>query len=106
MGDTTLVDIFEAAGGKVSEDRKSVVIDGANPLKSIDIVLRVYPRSVRIEQPYRDGKPEEYITFDIILDPGLRIGETTVMGTPIEEILYDEGFELPVAQVRLLKETK
>jgi hypothetical protein len=40
---TTLIDIYEAAGYEVSEDRQSVVMDSSKPLKPFDIILRVIP---------------------------------------------------------------
>lgn len=92
-GTTTMVDIYEAAGGVVNEDRTSVTI--STP-KSFEIVLRVFPIGVE------SGMDGDFVTFDVVLDDTVVFGEPTLLGTPYSELQNDASIRLPVDQVRIL----
>lgn len=100
IGDTTLLDIYEACGATVSEDRTSISFT-AGALKPIDIVIRVMPTAVEIP-----GMNEaEQVTFDVFVDDELAFGEhIPYIGTPYRIINRDTQIKLPVSQVKILKE--
>lgn len=94
---TTLVDIYEAAGATVSEDRKTVTMIPGQ-MKPFEIILTVYPTGIEMEDPY-----VEKITFDIILNSEVAFGKTGFAGTPMYQRFPEADFSLPVDQVRILK---
>lgn len=98
--ETTLVDIYVAAGAQLSADGTMVSFDRAQ-LNSFEIILRVFPKEVRVERPWQGAEPETYVTFDVLLGSSIRIGEPGFLGHPVEEIIHEAGFELPVDQVRI-----
>ena len=98
MGDTTLIDIYEAAGATVSEDRKMVSMTHGD-LKPFKIELLVYPGTVEF-----DGVGGEKITFDVMLEDEFALGKTTYAGTPMHQIHHIAEVTLPVSQVKIIKE--
>lgn len=98
---TTLIDVYEAGGAAVSEDRKSVTLK-PNDMHAFDIVLRVYPIAVE-----HDGITKEKVTFGVILDDEYVLGKhIPYQGTPMHMIVHDAEIVLPVDQIRILKEDK
>ena len=97
-GETTLIDIYEAAGGEVNEDRTQVSMNPAQ-MKPFDIKLRVYPSAVTHDM---DG---ERITFGILLDDEMTL-EETAGGTLMHRHDFIAELEMPIAQVKILKEDK
>lgn len=93
--DTTLVDIYEAAGATVSEDRTTAT--NLHQMQPFDIVLRVFPTGLQLGGP--DG---EKMTFAILLESNYFF-ETVPEGTRMREVGYNEEVTLPVNQVRILK---
>jgi len=91
---TTLIDIYEAAGGKVNEDRTMVQMNTGAPTP-FEIVLKVVPGVVEM-----DGLGNTDVTFHVLLDDRIVVNERaqSVSWQPfISEV------KLPVEQVRLLK---
>lgn len=95
---TTMLDIYEAMGGVANEDRTQVSVTPGQT-KPFDIVLRVVPATFELNS---DGV--EKVTFAIFLDDEFRFGDTTPAGTPMYTIQHEEEIQLPVSQVRILKE--
>lgn len=89
---TTLIDIYEAAGGKVNEDRTQVEVNGA--AKPFDIVLRVIPTAVNI-----DEVAGRSVTFAVLLDDTHHFEDNR--HTWVE---HEVDITLPIEQVRILKE--
>jgi len=89
---TTLVDIYEAAGFEVTEDRTRVMMSGVQQMRPFDIVLRVVPTGVAF-----DYEGQEKVTFSVQLHDGYRYDGGAMIFT-------EYGFEmaLPVDQVRIL----
>ena len=94
-GNTTMVDIYEAAGGLVSEDRTMVSID-ASKQHPFEIVLRVYPTT------HKMGVDGETITFGVLLDDEMML-EHGPGGTLMHHLYFDAEVTLPVSQVKILK---
>lgn len=90
---TTLLDIYEAAGCKLSEDRTSVEMNAGQQLKPFDIVVRVIPTIVEF-----NPKETERVTFSVILNPYVEVvsGVTKFFD-------LDETLTIPVNQVRIAK---
>lgn len=97
MGDTTMLDIYEAAGWKVNQDRTAVYTDGTLPNKAFEIVLKVVPIGVQM------GEGPDKVTFAIILDEETVI-EQGLLGTTLHRLAYDEEITLPVNQVNIKKD--
>jgi hypothetical protein len=94
---TTLVDIYEAGGAEVNEDRTQVSMV-AGQMQPFEIVLRVVPIAVQMQHGQKD-----IVTFGVLLDDETVFGEPTVLGTPMRQIYHSTEVEIPVDQVRLLK---
>ena len=90
-----LVELYAAMGGVVSEDGKTVMIT-ADTQRPIDIVLKVFPRSIEMDQ---DG---EKVTFDILVDDKMIIDPPTPTGHPVRWVTYEETFTIPIEAVSLL----
>lgn len=89
---TELIDIYEAAGCKVSDDRRYV--EPSSDFQPFDIVLRVVPIEVRFDEN-RKGE----VTFKLLLrSEHVR----NAFGGP-NLIDYDIDLTLPVNQIRILK---
>ena len=99
MTDTTLVDIYEAAGGTVNEDRTMVTMD-ARSHEYFDILLRV-----RITGVEHDSYGNTNVTFGVIID-SKHIIDTSFGGALMSQIDYNEELTLPVEQVRIHKEAR
>lgn len=94
---TTLVDIYEAAGAKVSDDRTMVTVSNKEPLKPFEIVLTVYPQAIT-----QDGDGER-VTFAVLLDDEYVI-DKRLGRADIRWVSYsDTEIELPVSQIRIHK---
>lgn len=96
---TTLIDIYEAAGAKVSEDRSQVTLNSENPLKPFDIVLTVFPQGVHFEGV---GAPE-VVEFGVLLQDEVSFEHFPHLGTKVIHHNFDANIEIPVGQVRILK---
>lgn len=96
---TTLLDIYEAAGARVSEDRTQVTMDSSTRMEPFDIVLTVFPQSVHIEGA---GAPE-VIEFGVLLHDEVSFEDVPWMGTKVNQHHFDAKIEIPVGQVRILK---
>lgn len=96
--DTTLIDIYEAAGATVSEDRKMVSMTHGD-LKPFKIELLVYPGMVEF-----DGLGGEKITFQVMLEDEFVLGEPTYAGTPFHQVNHIAEVTLPVSQVKIINE--
>jgi hypothetical protein len=96
---TTLLDIYEAAGARVSEDRTMVHFDSGSPLKPFEIVLTVFPQSIRIDGI---GGPE-VIEFGVLLHDEVSFEEVPYMGHKVIHHNFDANIEIPASQVRILK---
>lgn len=96
--DTTLLDIYEAAGGTANEDRTMVTVD--TPGKPFEITLLVYPIGVE-----NFGVPDSpsSVTFAVLLDDAHTFG-LGHSGTQVGRISYDVEITLPVNQVRINRE--
>lgn len=94
---TNLIDIYEAAGAAVNEDRTAVTLTSEKPLKPFEIVLTVFPHMIE-----QDGYGNEKITLAILLD------DTHFIHSDgrYEIFSYEEAVTLPVPQVRIHKEEK
>lgn len=90
---TTMLDIYEAAGFELSEDRQSVKMEGGQLAKPFDIVLRVVPETYEMVA----GLPVK-IGFRVLLKQSVNINGGTVTFTE-----HDVLVKLPVDQVRILK---
>lgn len=90
---TTLIDIYEAAGAEVNEDRSMVSLR-PEELKPFDITLKVYPYEVKL-----DPERGESVVFHVMLDDTF-----VVLGGQVFYGEWDEQIELPVKQVRISKE--
>jgi hypothetical protein len=95
-GPTTMVDIYEAAGGVASKDRQTVTIDSRHG-KPFDIKLRVCITGIRIDS---DG---ERVVLGVLLHDDVYL-EEGLGGTSIRKIDYDVQLELPVGQIQIFKE--
>lgn len=96
---TNLIDIYEAMGGVVNEDRTKVNI---NPVQSRPFYIRLLVMPSEFES-FGSNEPEK-VTFSIVLDDETFLGETGFAGTPIHRRKYDEEITLPVTQVQIIKE--
>lgn len=94
---TTLIDIYEAAGATVNEDRTKVSMV-AGQMQPFEIVLRVVPMGIQMQQGQKD-----IVTFAVLLDDEWAIGTQTAAGTEMRQIYHGTEVEIPVDQVRLLK---
>ncbi len=92
---TTIIDIYEAAGGEVSEDRTHVVLSKPKPFK---IELLVIPTAVET----RYDAPDE-VTFGVLLHDEV-LFESDIMGHRVLDHSFDVSLKLPVQQVKIIKE--
>jgi hypothetical protein len=90
-GETTMIDIYEAAGGKVNEDRTQVSMNP--PFEPFEIILTVLPAAIQYE-----NEREPRIAFDVML-----VKETQINGNMAYEYDHEARLELPVDQVRFAK---
>lgn len=94
---TTMLDVYEAAGAEVNDDRTMVSMKPGQ-MRPFEIVITVMPGAVEMIE----GEPTK-VTFDILLDPHLSIKEGP-LGAVARELEYVESLTLPVDQVRIHKE--
>jgi hypothetical protein len=89
---TTMIDIMEAAGGAVSDDRTKVS-GPPHPMEPFDIVVRVVPlaHEFSLEEP-------EMITFGLILNDEY----TVYNGRVLYSSEFNETIRMPVSQVCIL----
>jgi hypothetical protein len=80
---TTMIDIYEAAGGIVNEDRSTVTMSNGMPMKSFDIKLRVYPIGYEMDS---DG---ERVVLGVVLHDEVAF-EKTPIGTKVRDISFTE----------------
>lgn len=92
---TTLVDIYEAAGCDVSEDRQSVSFDSGKVLQPFDIVLRVVPTGLE----YYGNGGQVKMTFAVPLRDDYDYG----VGGQMNIFENTTDITLPVDQVRIMK---
>lgn len=90
---TTLIDIYEAAGFKVTKDRTQVEMSAAQQMRPFDIVLQVVPTGMSFNY-----EKKETVTFSVVMKDGVWFGDDGRMS------FVDYGFEIemPVDQVRIL----
>jgi hypothetical protein len=98
---TTIIAIYEAAGGTVNEDRTQASMP--EHMQPFDIVLRVVPISIEMKL----NEPTE-VEFQILLEDQPIIDKYKALGmtaSNVRWVTYDETVTLPVNQVRI-QETK
>lgn len=94
-GRTTMIDIYEAYGGVVNEDRTEVTLKG-NENKPFKIELLVMPVSFETT----GGEEPESVTFGVLLND-----EHSFSGNGVINVRsYYEQIKLPVSQVKIIKE--
>jgi len=87
---TTLLDIYEAGGAQVSEDRTKVELP-VGAMQPFDILLRVVPAGISMEH----GRADQ-VTFEVLLNDEYQINAGAY------SVLYHEAsVALPVDQVRI-----
>lgn len=91
---TTMIDVYEAAGGEVNEDRTMVTMNP--PQKPFKIWVTVVPSEVTYD--YDSG---ESVKFSVLLDD-----EWMVVNGRIVHNTFGETLELPVSQVHIIKEVE
>lgn len=92
---TTMIDIYEAAGCKVSEDRQSVVMDSSVPLQPFDIILRVIPSGLE----FYGSNGQVKMTFAVPLHSE---HDFTEFGR-VDVFEHEAEISIPVDQVRIYK---
>ena len=92
---TTILDIYVASGGTLSEDGESVSLPKPGEAKPFDITLRVFP--IGIEMPGMNQK--ELVKFAVHLKD-----EMVFNGPYLEHVYHDAELVLPVDQIRVVKE--
>lgn len=97
---TNLIDIYEAGGAEVNEDRTMVTMTGERPLRPFDIILRVIPTGVEM---MNDDTELVKVTFAVLVNDEHTF-KTTPMGTQVIQHSCEETLTLPASQVRLMKE--
>jgi len=95
---TTLIDIYEAAGWDVNKARTEATNDGRNSLKPFKIEIMVVPRSVTSQYDQ-----EDIVEFDVLLNDTHSF-ETTPNGTAVHVHQHLDTLEIPVSQVKIIKE--
>lgn len=88
---TTLLDIYEAAGGIKTEDGLQVSI--TPPLHPFKIELLVVPTAIDM------GPEGEFVTLDVLLEDELRQD-----GLGMRRVQHEASVQLPVRQVKIIKE--
>jgi hypothetical protein len=92
---TTMIDIYEAAGYEVSEDRQSVVMDSSKPLRSFDIILRVFPSGLE----YYGNSGQAKMTFAV----DLRTEHDYSGFGQISVFEHEAEISIPIDQVRIYR---
>lgn len=92
---TSMIDIYEAMGGVVNEDRTSVQI--ASPGKPFKIELLVMPNTFEM------GADGEFVTFAVLVDDG-HIIEEGPLGVNVRNVYHDIDLRLPVESVNIKKD--
>jgi hypothetical protein len=89
---TKMIDIYEAAGGEVNEDRTMVTMKP--PQKPFKIWVTVVPSEITY-----DHVEGESVKFSVLLDD-----EWAVVSGRLIHNTFGETLELPVSQVHIIKE--
>lgn len=96
INNTTLADLYVAAGGVISEDGNTVSLGISKPF---EVVFRVALGGMEVSH----GEPDK-VTLNILLDDDYTLGVSTPMGTPVHHNIFDViPITLPTNQVEFKK---